>query len=310
MARKVTKVKDIRLHEVSLVGEGANQHARVGIWKAKDGEGGKTCAECDHEADCMAEGKCLMSGQEIAKDDEAKDFNEALDDQQVYRRMDDVYQMTSALTESIRSILQDDDVTDKAAKIAESLEQFASAAKAKLEGIAKGKDDAATGGNETGVSGQDDGQGGNDMTKENAKQSPENAGDDNVKKMIEEAVAKASASFKAVIDEKDAEIKKLNERVTKMTTDDLMKDSLAKAKEFSGLPGVKPEDLAKAILETPPEAFKVFEAIFKASNEAIKAGKTFAELGGQGSAPDVQNSGLVKAAQKRADEIAKAAKAA
>lgn len=307
MPRKVTKITAMKLNEVSLVGDGANQHARVGLWKNKDGQPGKACGDCRHDADCMAEGKCLLSGHEIVKDGDAKNFNEALDDQQVYERMNAVYQMTSALNESIRSILQDDGVADKAAMIADSLEQFASAAKTKLQGIVKAKDDAAAGGNVAGVSGQGNGQGDKTMTKANEGTSPDNKGDAiDVQKMVDEAVAKAVA---ATAKEKDEQIKKLSEDLQKMKTEDLAKSAVEKARGFAGVPGVKVEDLAKAILETPASAMTVFEGILKAADAVIKSGKAFSEFGGNGQPPegDTKESGIVKAAKARAAELTKSA---
>lgn len=57
--RKVSKLRDMRLDEISLVDEPAAKGARVSIWKAAKMPG--MCSDCETPAVCKAAGKCKES---------------------------------------------------------------------------------------------------------------------------------------------------------------------------------------------------------------------------------------------------------
>jgi hypothetical protein len=109
MAKKVTKLVDLNLSELSLVTRGANQHANISIFKGEHVEFAKY----------------------LSTDDGAKSFADFMADTNSRERVDriscDLWPIVSALRESLTSIMADVTISEeqKQEKIETSVAQFA-----------------------------------------------------------------------------------------------------------------------------------------------------------------------------------------
>jgi hypothetical protein len=64
---RVNKLEDLDLAEISLVPDGANQGAKVVLFKMKKQGGFETCSDCENPEGCMQKGKCAAAGGPMAK---------------------------------------------------------------------------------------------------------------------------------------------------------------------------------------------------------------------------------------------------
>lgn len=192
MAKTRQALTNLTLNEVAICRDGMNPGAKIALFKAKDAVPPETDGE----------GRPIDKGDDEVK---ARSFDECLTDraqqQERWRIADAVQPFLSALSESIGSILADKSVTDHAARIAASVDQF----KGKL---GQALDDAGHGEEEM-----------MDMSKTdpNAAATPPAVTADDVTKAVQDAVTKALADAQKASDEKLAAVEKAaNDRIAKV----------------------------------------------------------------------------------------------
>lgn len=136
--KKKTLLRDLKIKSVSVVDQGANQHAHIQLAKRAEDEPDEKPVENDKaffERIGQAVAKMLhipRKGDEVEKD--AQTF-EAIDDSRKVR--DEVWRITDALQSSLFSIIGDEELTgeQKAEMIATSADQAASAIKSDIAGM-------------------------------------------------------------------------------------------------------------------------------------------------------------------------------
>jgi len=125
MPKKPILRRNLDLSEVSLVTRGANPEASVVLMKM---DTGLTSADLDRLVDVFAKAE-----------ESPETFAEALDDmlaeRETWRAMDGIYDMVSALRETIESIVTSDS-TDKAALIGAAVQEFGAAVEGKVPELA------------------------------------------------------------------------------------------------------------------------------------------------------------------------------
>ncbi len=298
MAKRVNKVRNLKLREVSLVDDPANPAARVSIAKAAGVGTGTTFA------DALAGIEELLGSDDVEKD--AVSFQQA---RLASKLNENMWQLHNALMTSVRSIIEDESVEDKAEKIATSVEQYKSALLREL-GFAvekgAGSDAATAGGDAAGGSGQSTGKE-DKVSKANESNQNEPAktgGDIDIAKAVGDAV-------KGALEPITKSIEDIVKRVGAIEDAQKTAEAVKKAADIAP-PGVKPEDLATVLKGLSPENAKVIETALANASAIVKNAAVFGELGASGSQPNAatEDAPIVKAARKRADELEKSARAA
>jgi len=261
----------------------------------------------------------------------AKDYNQAQQAQAVEEKL---WEKTRFLRESIESIMGDATATDKQSAIATTLQQFYSDLVSDLSGVQKAgkkisaqrmaqlKDqrdklketmDNLTALIEGADAAPDPGEG--ELNKhEEGNELPIKYEDlpEDVRKAVEavaplqkklEETQTENAELKKSLGETQTALTKAQEDLSKASDETLTKEYIEKAKAYTHLPGVKPEELGpvmKRIAENKatPEDITAMQGIFKAANEAVEKGGLFGEIGGSGAGstdnPADQFNALVK----------------
>lgn len=133
-----TKLKDLEVTEVSLVDAGANQHAHVTLYKRDGGKPGEHPAGQEPEQEqaksglhkfFSAIGKALKLDQTeidsaVASIEKADTFNQKMEERKLRRISDEIWDVCFALENSLCSIIRDEEVTDKAALMNQSIDEF------------------------------------------------------------------------------------------------------------------------------------------------------------------------------------------
>lgn len=148
-----TKLKDLEVTEVSLVDAGANQHAHVALYKRNGGkpeeqpagqEPGQTRAKSGLHKFFSAIGKALKLDQAdidsaVADIEKADTFNDKMEERKLRRITDEIWDVCFALENSLCSIIRDEEVTDKAALMNQSIDEFDVAIKGLVTSWGAGK---------------------------------------------------------------------------------------------------------------------------------------------------------------------------
>ena len=148
-----TKLKDLEVTEVSLVDAGANQHAHVALYKRNGGkpeeqsagqEPGQTPAKSGLHKFFSAIGKALKLDQAdidsaVADIEKADTFNDKMEERKLRRITDEIWDVCFALENSLCSIIRDEEVTDKAALMNQSIDEFDVAIKSLVTSWGAGK---------------------------------------------------------------------------------------------------------------------------------------------------------------------------
>ena len=129
-----TKLKQLDVNEVSLVDAGANQHAHVTLFKSRTGEPGDGTQPADKPQSGLrrffsAIGKALSISEADIEEvvdsiEKADTFNEKMEQRKLNRITDEIWDVCWALENSLCSIIRDDEVTDKAALMNQSIDEF------------------------------------------------------------------------------------------------------------------------------------------------------------------------------------------
>ena len=148
-----TKLKDLEVTEVSLVDAGANQHAHVALYKRKGGKPEEqptgqnpeqTPAKSGLHKFFSAIGKALKLDQAdidsaVADIEKADTFNDKMEERKLRRITDEIWDVCFALENSLCSIIRDEEVTDKAALMNQSIDEFDVAIKGLVTSWGAGK---------------------------------------------------------------------------------------------------------------------------------------------------------------------------
>lgn len=147
-----TKLKDLTVTEVSLVDAGANQHAHVALYKRDGGEPGEPAGKEPEQAPAKsglhklfsAIGKALKVDQAdvdsaVASIEKADTFNDKMEERKLRRITDEIWDVCFALENSLCSIIRDEEVTDKAAMMNQSIDEFDVAIKGLVTSWGAGK---------------------------------------------------------------------------------------------------------------------------------------------------------------------------
>lgn len=230
---------------------------------------------------------------------EAKDLNEILAEEQ---RDEILWRLTSALRESLDSILEDDTVPDKQAAIGQVLQQFLSALVAggvtkagrkistsRLAMLKQMKDMLDQLITEAEASSQNADM---NMGMGMSKRKEEGPVPDKVIKMedLPEDIRKQLEEV-AELKKKAAEAEELKKRVEEAEAlakaereERLKKEYIAKVASYQALP-VQPEEFGlvlKALAEKAPEEYAKLEGVLKAADEALAKSELFREVGRSG----------------------------
>lgn len=148
-----TKLKDLEVTEVSLVDAGANQHAHVALYKRNGGKPEEqptgqnpeqTPAKSGLHKFFSAIGKALKLDQAdidsaVADIEKADTFNDKMEERKLRRITDEIWDVCFALENSLCSIIRDEEVTDKAALMNQSIDEFDVAIKGLVTSWGAGK---------------------------------------------------------------------------------------------------------------------------------------------------------------------------
>lgn len=148
-----TKLKDLEVTEVSLVDAGANQHAHVTLYKRNGGKPEEkptgqnpeqTPAKSGLHKFFSAIGKALKLDQAdidsaVADIEKADTFNDKMEERKLRRITDEIWDVCFALENSLCSIIRDEEVTDKAALMNQSIDEFDVAIKGLVTSWGAGK---------------------------------------------------------------------------------------------------------------------------------------------------------------------------
>ena len=148
-----TKLKDLEVTEVSLVDAGANQHAHVALYKRNGGKPeeqptGQNPEQAPAKSGLhkffSAIGKALKLDQAdvdsaVADIEKADTFNDKMEERKLRRITDEIWDVCFALENSLCSIIRDEEVTDKAALINQSIDEFDVAIKGLVTSWGAGK---------------------------------------------------------------------------------------------------------------------------------------------------------------------------
>ena len=133
-----TKLKNLEVTEVSPVDAGANQHAHVALYKRDGGkpeehpagqEPEQTPAKSGLHKFFSAIGKALKLDQAdidsaVADIEKADSFNQKMEERKLRRIFDEIWDVCFALENSLCSIIRDEEVTDKASMMNQSIDEF------------------------------------------------------------------------------------------------------------------------------------------------------------------------------------------
>ena len=133
-----TKLKNLEVTEVSLVDAGANQHAHVALYKRDGGkpeehpagqEPEQAPAKSGLHKFFSAIGKALKLDQAdidsaVADIEKADTFNQKMEERKLRRISDEIWDVCFALENSLCSIIRDEEVTDKASLMNQSIDEF------------------------------------------------------------------------------------------------------------------------------------------------------------------------------------------
>lgn len=144
---KANNVKDLTITKVDFVDAGANQRANITLFKRDPTKGGeKVSNPVKKFISTMAkrlgisESETAAGIQAIAKDSgDAQTFNTMVGAMMQRKIFSQVWDITDALGSSLRSILDDDEVTDKAALMKQSVDEFSAICKSCIDQWATGK---------------------------------------------------------------------------------------------------------------------------------------------------------------------------
>lgn len=148
-----TKLKDLEVTEVSLVDAGANQHAHVALYKRNGGKPeeqptGQNPEQAPAKSGLhkffSAIGKALKLDQTdidsaVADIEKADTFNDKMEERKLRRITDEIWDVCFALENSLCSIIRDEEVTDKAALMNQSIDEFDVAIKGLVTSWGAGK---------------------------------------------------------------------------------------------------------------------------------------------------------------------------
>lgn len=308
-----TRADNLKVTSVSVVDRGANPKAMIALAKRAPQEGETPPAdEPMYKRVLDAVGKALgvkKSG------DEAMTFSESMEEVSRDRLRDEIWEITRALTASLASTFDDNslDEAGKAARMKQSVDEFAAAAKPCIDKWTAGEaaiDKSETGGqppaditiNNTGESG--------DMNiNKGAMSAEDKATYEAIARKygvedadVSEQVAKAQAAAKEQIDALNDVVKKLTERIEAQAEAARDAEMLAVAKKYELL-GQKPEELAKTLKPLPDDARAAMLSTMDAALKATEQSGIFSEIGKRGTAP---NGDAWAAIEKRAAELRKA----
>jgi hypothetical protein len=312
--RKAKEIKRLKVSEISHVDKGSNPGAQIVLKRGQVEESDpetleeveKMLGEMDEQLGDDDGDEKSIDGDDVAKGGDGTDainFDTAVDQQFAYRRMSVIYDYTSALQSSLRSILADKDVKDKAKPIGETLDQFKAAVIKALTGpiTTVAKNAASAGSDATGVSGQEDEAKEDEVSKAaETNGAPATKGDNTdlmaqVTKMVADAVAPLAESIKTVA-----------ETVQKSAQQRVEEDAVSKAAQYKDIPGVKQEDLVAVFKSGNADAIKAVEASLSAQRAVLKQSALFGEIGTSGSnAKEGEETPLMKASKQRAAELEK-----
>ena len=148
-----TTLKDLEVTEVSLVDAGANQHAHVALYKRNGGKPeeqptGQNPEQAPAKSGLhkffSAIGKALKLDQAdidsaVADIEKADTFNDKMEERKLRRITDEIWDVCFALENSLCSIIRDEEVTDKAALMNQSIDEFDVAIKGLVTSWGAGK---------------------------------------------------------------------------------------------------------------------------------------------------------------------------
>lgn len=148
-----TKLKDLEVTEVSLVDAGANQHAHVTLYKRNGGKPeeqptGQNPEQAPAKSGLhkffSAIGKALKLDQAdidsaVADIEKADTFNDKMEERKLRRITDEIWDVCFALENSLCSIIRDEEVTDKATLMNQSIDEFDVAIKGLVTSWGAGK---------------------------------------------------------------------------------------------------------------------------------------------------------------------------
>lgn len=143
---KANNVKDLTITKVDFVDAGANQRANIALFKRNPAKGGEKMSNPVKKfISTMAkrlgisESETAAGIQAIAKDSgDAQTFNTMVGAMMQRKIFSQVWDITDALGSSLRSILDDDEVTDKAALMKQSVDEFSAICKSCIDQWAAG----------------------------------------------------------------------------------------------------------------------------------------------------------------------------
>ncbi|WP_288313034.1 hypothetical protein [uncultured Selenomonas sp.] len=143
---KANNVKDLTITKVDFVDAGANQRANITLFKRNPTKGGEKMSNpvkkfistmAKHLG--ISESETAAGIQAIAKDSgDAQTFNTMVGAMMQRKIFSQVWDITDALGSSLRSILDDDEVTDKAALMKQSVDEFSAIWKSCIDQWAAG----------------------------------------------------------------------------------------------------------------------------------------------------------------------------
>ena len=324
-----TKLKDPDITNVDLVDRPANPGARIMLFKrdsdpdpgAADSQAGKGETKKTGLLHLIAKklGLTDQDLEEVEKDETgAETFDEAFTERTARRVLEDLWDYTSALQESVCSILKDSAVTDKLGMIGGSLDQFhaavLSAVPMWLRGRSVMKAEEAVSADTLvrlkktvqslqaiiteGEAPKGDGE---RMAGEFNKTSlPKDAQDYVTKLEGEIAELKKNATpppggtpkpedvlkaldpaVKKMFDDMEARTKAAEDVAKRALDESTTRTFVAKAAGYANL-GIKADEFGqvlKSISEKCPEAIEKLDAVLKAANEAVSKGNLFGENG-------------------------------
>lgn len=311
MAKRKTRVTKLTVNEVSLVDNPANPAARAVLAKRAEpvvDEGFEMEDEveknCDHSGMKKGE-KCKKCGYVMKRADEEVEDDLLDDDDDVEKAAklfgmsmvsENCYRYSSALGDSIRSIIDDPTVEDKAAMIEKTIGQFRDSILAYIdEGVSDADGDEGLDKRNSQETTQ--------MAKENEKPtgeetsvlkglSPEQAS------AVEALIAKAVGTVAERLTKAETEANTLKEEIAK-------RDRIAKAKALAGPAPVDAEKLADVLkaVSGNEEAEKFLADMLQKYAASMEAGKLLKEVGLSAGVEQVGN--VEEVVEKKVEELRK-----
>lgn len=255
-----TVLRDMKINSVSVVDQGANQHAHILL--AKRAEGEEDPEQTQEKPVSNDTAFFARFGQAVAKlfrmtpketeeiEKEAKTFNAIDGARKTYER---IYRISDALSDSLRSIVCDEELTDeqKAGMIVQTAEQAANAIKTDIAALFNGTAISKGSEGETGSEGEGETPTGTDPANANPEDKPAET------QAAETPVAKSTTQQEG---EKDM----------KFNTEAMSAEERAQLEDLQKRYGVEEE--TKPATETPAaENNAETEDIYKGLHPAVKA---------------------------------------